>query len=70
MGEKEISGAEIFNKTLGVIGLGKIGSVVADRAVGMGMKVLAYDPFLSEDQAKQLGIRCASLDDIFKEADS
>ncbi len=67
--KKKFSGAEIFNKTLGIIGLGKIGAVVADRANGLGMNVLAYDPFLSEDQAKQLGIKLATLDDIFKNAD-
>jgi len=67
--KKKFSGAEILNKTLGVVGLGKIGTVVADRALALGMNVMAYDPFLSEDQAKQLGVRCASLDDVFKEAD-
>jgi D-3-phosphoglycerate dehydrogenase / 2-oxoglutarate reductase len=68
--EKKIfSGTEIFNKTLGVIGLGKIGSVVADRAQGLGMSVIAYDPFLSEDQAKQMGIRLGSIDEVFKEGD-
>ncbi len=67
--KKKFSGTEIFNKTLGVVGLGKIGTVVADRAMGLGMTVIAYDPFLSEDQAKQLGVRCGSLDDIFKESD-
>jgi D-3-phosphoglycerate dehydrogenase / 2-oxoglutarate reductase len=66
--KKKFSGTEIFNKTLGVVGLGKIGAVVADRAMGLGMNVMAYDPFLSEDQAKQLGVRCASLEDIFREA--
>ncbi len=67
--KKKYSGTEIFNKTLGVVGLGKIGAIVANRSVGLGMKVMAYDPFLSEDQAKQLGVRCASLDDIFRESD-
>ncbi len=67
--KKKFSGMEIFNKTLGVIGLGKIGSVVSDRAKGLGMHVIAYDPFLSEEQAKQMGIRIASLDEVFKEAD-
>ena len=55
--KKRFSGTEIFDKTLGVVGLGKIGSVVADRAMGLGMHVIAYDPFLSEEQAKQMGIR-------------
>jgi len=67
--KKKFSGTEVFNKTLGVVGLGKIGSVVADRAMGLGMKVIAYDPFLSEDQAKQMGIRLGTLDDVFHSAD-
>lgn len=67
--KKKFSGTEIFNKTLGVVGLGKIGSVVADRAMGLGMNVIAYDPFLSEEQAKQLGIRLGTLDQVFQEAD-
>ncbi|MEI7449861.1 MAG: phosphoglycerate dehydrogenase [Desulfomonile sp.] len=67
--KKKFSGTEVFNKTLGVIGLGKIGSVVSDRAIGLGMQVIAYDPFLSEDQAKQMGVRLGSLDEVFKEAD-
>jgi len=67
--KKKFSGTEILNKTLGVVGLGKIGTVVADRAAGLGMNILAYDPFLSEDQAKQLGVRCASLDEVFRESD-
>jgi D-3-phosphoglycerate dehydrogenase / 2-oxoglutarate reductase len=49
--------------------LGKIGAIVADRAMGLGMKVIAYDPFLSVDQAKQMGIRLGTIDDIFKESD-
>ena len=48
-------GVELFNKTLGVIGAGNIGGIVCDRAVGLQMKVIAYDPFLSEERAKQLG---------------
>lgn len=67
--KKKFSGTEIYGKTLGVVGLGKIGSVVADRAMGLGMNVMAYDPFLSEEQARQLGVRLGSVDDIFKEAD-
>ncbi|HMK35218.1 MAG TPA: phosphoglycerate dehydrogenase [Desulfomonilaceae bacterium] len=67
--KKKFSGTEIFNKTLGVVGLGKIGSVVADRARGLGMNVIAYDPFLSEDQAKQMGVRLGTLDEVMREAD-
>lgn len=67
--KKKFSGTELFNKTLGVVGLGKIGSVVADRSMGLGMRVVAYDPFLSEEQAKQMGIRLCTLQEVFKEAD-
>lgn len=67
--KKKFSGTEVLNKTLGVVGLGKIGAVVADRAMGLGMTVIAYDPFLSEDQAKQMGVRLVGLDDVFREAD-
>ena len=49
-------GVELFNKTLGVIGAGNIGGIVCDRALGLQMKVVAYDPFLSEDRAHQLGV--------------
>lgn len=67
--KKKFSGTEILNKTLGIVGLGKIGTVVADRAVGLGMHVIAYDPYLSEEQAKAMGIRLGVLDELFKEAD-
>lgn len=67
--KKKFGGTEIFNKTLGVIGLGKIGSIVCDRARGLGMNCIGYDPFLSEDAAKSMGIRVGSIDDIFREAD-
>ena len=57
-------GVELFNKTLGVIGAGNIGGIVCDRAVGLKMKVVAYDPFLSEERAKQLGVTKVELDDL------
>jgi len=66
--KKKFSGTEVFNKTLGIIGLGKIGSVVADRAAGLGMSVIAYDPFLSEEQAKQMGIKLESLDNVLAQS--
>jgi len=62
-------GVELFGKTLGLIGIGFVGSVVAARAVGLGMKVVAYDPYVSKDKAKSLGITMGSLDDVFKAAD-
>jgi D-3-phosphoglycerate dehydrogenase / 2-oxoglutarate reductase len=62
-------GVELYNKTLGVIGCGNIGSIVADRAVGLKMKVLAFDPFLSEERALQLGVEKVELEQIFKRSD-
>jgi D-3-phosphoglycerate dehydrogenase len=62
-------GVELFNKTLGVIGCGNIGAIVADRALGLKMKVIAYDPFLSADRAVELGVEKVELEDIFRRAD-
>ncbi|NMF86138.1 phosphoglycerate dehydrogenase [Nodosilinea sp. P-1105] len=66
---KEYTGVEIYKKTLGVVGLGKIGSHVAAVARAMGMKLLAYDPFISADRAEQLGCRLVDLDLLFRESD-
>ena len=62
-------GVEITGKTLGVIGCGNIGSIVAGRALGLHMKVIAYDPFLSPERAIDLGVEKVELDDLFKRAD-
>ncbi len=62
-------GVELYGKTLGVIGCGNIGSIVADRALGLKMKVLAFDPFLSVDRARDLGVEKAELETIFTRAD-
>ncbi len=62
-------GVEITGKTLGVIGCGNIGSIVADRAHGLRMKVIAYDPFLSPERARDLGVEKVDLADLFKRAD-
>ena len=66
---KSFEGVEVYNKTLGVIGLGRIGAEVARRAVVFGMRVLAYDPFLSVHRAKSLQVELAELDDIYARAD-
>src|SRR3989339_23635 len=66
---KSFKGVEVFNKTLGVVGLGKIGRRVASYALGMGMKVIASDPFVTEAYAKNLGVELKSFDDVIKEAD-
>jgi D-3-phosphoglycerate dehydrogenase len=67
--KKKFMGVELFNKTLGIIGLGAIGGQVAKKAQGLEMNVIAYDPFLSEEKAQTMGIRKGSLDDIFAESD-
>ena len=66
---KSFIGAEVYKKTLGVIGLGKIGSHVANVAKAMGMKLLAYDPFISTERADQLGCRLVEMDLLLQEAD-
>jgi D-3-phosphoglycerate dehydrogenase / 2-oxoglutarate reductase len=62
-------GVEIFGKTLGIIGCGNIGSIVADRALGMKMKVIAYDPYLSDERALNLGVEKVELDELMRRAD-
>ncbi len=62
-------GVEITAKTLGVIGCGNIGSIAADRALGLRMKVIAFDPFLSPERARDIGVEKVELDDLLKRAD-
>jgi len=62
-------GMEIFGKTLGIIGCGNVGSIVADRAIGLKMKVIAYDPFLSAERAVALGVEKVELEDLWRRAD-
>jgi len=62
-------GVELTGKTLGIIGCGNVGSIVAERALGLRMKVIAYDPFLSPERAVGLGIEKLSLDAVFARAD-
>ncbi len=66
---KRFVGAEVYKKTLGVVGLGKIGSHVASVAKAMGMKLIAYDPFISAERAEQLGCRLVDLDFLIRDAD-
>ncbi len=62
-------GVELCNKTLGVIGLGNVGRIVAERAAGLRMKVIGYDPFISAENIARLGVEPVNLDDIFKKSD-
>jgi D-3-phosphoglycerate dehydrogenase len=62
-------GVEITGKTLGVIGCGNIGSIVVARGIGLAMRVIAYDPFLSEDRAADLHVEKVDLDTLFRRAD-
>lgn len=62
-------GVEVMNKTLGLIGCGNIGGIVADRAQGLKMKVIAYDPFLSPEKAKDMNVERVTLDELLKRAD-
>ena len=67
--KSDYKGVELYNKTLGVIGCGNIGTLVIERALGLKMKVIGYDPYLTEERAVALGIEKVELDDLFKRAD-
>jgi D-3-phosphoglycerate dehydrogenase len=67
--KNKFMGVEIFGKTLGVIGCGNIGSIVADRAIGLKMKVIAYDPYLSAERALQLGVEKVEFEELLRRAD-
>ena len=66
---KSFTGVEVYKKTLGVVGLGKIGSHVATVARAMGMNLLAFDPFISSDRAEELGCRLVEMDFLLQESD-
>ena len=67
--KKKLQGREVYNKVLGVIGFGKIGSIVADRARGLRMQVLVYDPFVTPEQIEKAGFESADLDELYTRAD-
>jgi D-3-phosphoglycerate dehydrogenase len=67
--KSKFMGVELTHKTLGLIGSGNIGSIVASRALGLKMKVIAYDPFLSEERAADLGVKKVEFDDLLAHAD-
>ena len=62
-------GVEIFGKTLGIVGCGNVGSIVADRGLGLKMKVIAYDPYLTVERALTLGVEKVELDELWRRAD-
>jgi len=67
--KKRLIGVEITGKTLGIVGLGHIGRVVAERALGLKMKVIAADPFVSREAAVKMGVRLVDLDELLAESD-
>jgi D-3-phosphoglycerate dehydrogenase len=67
--EKGFMGVEVYNKTLGIIGLGRIGSIVAHRAKGLSMNVIVYDPFISKERASTMGVELVELAELFRRSD-
>ena len=67
--KKKFQGHELAGKTLGVVGIGNIGSIVVERCLALKMRVIAYDPFISADAAAKLGVAQVSLDDLWPQAD-
>ena len=67
--KSKFMGVELTGKTLGVIGAGNIGGIVCERALGLKMKVVAYDPFLSQERAEKLGVQKVDLDELLARAD-
>jgi D-3-phosphoglycerate dehydrogenase len=67
--KKKFMGLELFNRTLGVVGLGNIGRIVATRGRGLGMKVLASDPFITPEGAAKLGVELVSFDELLTRSD-
>jgi D-3-phosphoglycerate dehydrogenase len=67
--KKLLQGREVLNKTVGVIGYGNIGSIVADRAQGLKMKVIIYDPFVTPERLKEAGFESVSLDELYRRSD-
>jgi D-3-phosphoglycerate dehydrogenase len=67
--KNKFMGNEFFNKTLGIIGIGRVGTIVAERALGLKMNVIAYDPFISPTAAEKIGIALVTLDELLKKSD-
>jgi len=62
-------GVEVFNKTLGIVGLGRVGVIVANRALGLQMKVIAYDPYIARDAAEKVGVELVEFDELLARSD-
>ena len=67
--KKKFMGVELYNKTLGLVGIGVIGTIVADRARGLKMKVIGYDPYLSKEIAEKKGVDLVSFDELLNRSD-
>ncbi|HKL77781.1 MAG TPA: phosphoglycerate dehydrogenase [Gammaproteobacteria bacterium] len=67
--KSKFAGVEVYQKTLGIIGTGNIGALVIERAHGLKMKVVAYDPFISQERADDLGVELVELDELYRRAD-
>ena len=67
--KKLYMGVELMNKTLGIIGVGNVGSIVANRAQGLKMNVIAYDPYISEEAAEKMGVEVVDLDELYQRSD-
>ncbi len=65
----KFQGTELSGKILGIVGLGNIGSIVAEKAVGLGLTVIAHDPYASEEAARRLGVKLVSFDELLEQAD-
>lgn len=68
--KKNLMGEELYGKTLGIMGFGRIGTQVAKRALAFGMRVLAYDPFLKAERAKEMGVEISNVDNLLKTCDA
>ena len=67
--KKSLQGREVFGKTLGIIGYGRVGSIVADRAKGLRMRVIVYDPYVNKEIAEQAGFGLVSLEELYRSSD-
>ncbi|HSS08547.1 MAG TPA: phosphoglycerate dehydrogenase [Acidimicrobiales bacterium] len=62
-------GVELYGKTLGIVGLGRVGALVAQRALAFGMRLVAFDPYVAPDRARQMGVELLPLEDVVRQAD-